>query len=251
MLRDLASGTGPNGPTAHAAPGSSPSFAVPPLSAQLSPGVISSMPATPGLLRSLGLEMCADFKRGNCHRGERCKFSHGDGTGREPFGIEMCADFKRGACFRDHCKFSHGESVLSAPQIVRPIAPRLGGLGVEMCADFKRGACFRERCRFSHGEGEMQLSLSSLSSLNATNLAPSQSPSLDVSEAAAKAAAALMAKETPRPKLEGPKIEVGSDVQFFHNGTWTIGTALAYSADGEKLTVLTDSEQLEASHRLG
>eukprot|EP00438_Fugacium_kawagutii_P009341 Skav234559 [mRNA] locus=scaffold2556:497961:515995:+ [translate_table: standard] len=211
------------------------------------------MPATPGLLRSLGLEMCADFKRGNCHRGERCKFSHGDGTGREPFGIEMCADFKRGACFRDHCKFSHGES---APQIARvvPVVPRLG---VEMCADFKRGACFRERCRFSHGEplGEMS-SLSSLS-LNGSSNLPSalpsalpspQSANLDVAEAAAKAAAALMAKETPKTREpHGPKIEVGSDVQFFHNGTWTIGTALAYSADGEKLTVLTDSEQLEAS----
>eukprot|EP00435_Cladocopium_sp_Y103_P059644 s1422_g21.t1 len=201
-----------------------------------------SIPVTPGLLPRPGVEMCADFKRGACHRGDRCKFSHG----REPLG-EMCADFKRGACFREHCKFSHegaslGPSLpLSASLSALPSLSARLGLGLEMCADFKRGACQRERCKFSHGDAPK------LSEVQPLSLSSPQSPSLDVSEAAAKAAAALMAKETPhipQPR-EVKSIEVGSDVQFLHNGSWTIGTALAYSGDGEKLTVLTDSEQLE------
>jgi len=75
-------------------------------------------------------EMCGDFKRGDCSRGDRCRFSHGDGKsggggggsrlddrgkygnsdwGRDK-GQEMCGDFKRGDCTRgDRCRFSHGE----------------------------------------------------------------------------------------------------------------------------------------------
>ena len=211
---------------------------------ELSIGGPPGLPMAPGPLPRPGVEMCADFKRGACHRGDRCKFSH---DGREPAGVEICADFKRGACFREHCKFSHeggtslGPSLpLSASLSALPSLSARLGLGLEMCADFKRGACQRERCKFSHGDAPRLSEVQPLSG---------QSPSLDVSEAAAKAAAALMAKETPIPQPEVKSIEVGSDVQFLHNGSWTIGTALAYSADGEKITVLTDSEQLEACLR--
>lgn len=225
LLRELSIGAGPSGPS----------------------GLSLPVPVAPGLPRPR-VEMCADFKRGACHRGDRCKFSHG----REAVGVEICADFKRGACFREHCKFAHeggtslGPSLpsLSALSALPSLSARLG-LGLEMCADFKRGACQRERCKFSHGDAPR------LSEVQPLSLPSAQSPSLDVSEAAAKAAAALMAKETPhipQPR-EVKSIEVGSDVQFLHNGSWTIGTALAYSADGEKITVLTDSEQLEACLR--
>lgn len=221
LLRELSIGAGPSGPSG------------------------LPVPVAPG--PRPGVEMCADFKRGACHQGDRCKFSHG----REAVG-EICADFKRGACFREHCKFAHeggtslGPSLpsLSALSALPSLSARLG-LGLEMCADFKRGACQRERCKFSHGDAPR------LSEVQPLSLPSAQSPSLDVSEAAAKAAAALMAKETPhipQPR-EVKSIEVGSDVQFLHNGSWTIGTALAYSADGEKITVLTDSEQLEACLR--
>ena len=206
------------------------------------------------------LEMCADFRRGACHRGDRCKFSH---DRREPGapGVEMCADFRRGACFREHCRFSHGEgpkgqslgvpsgvpSGVSVTSVLQTVIQAARGIGLEMCADFKRGACHRERCKFSHGDAPKRteainaipppLSLSSLSSLSLSS--PSPSSSLDVSQAAAKAAAALV---KPTPVQQVKSIEVGSDVQFLLNGNWTMGTALAYSADGEKLKVLTDSE---------
>lgn len=102
---------------------------------------------------------------------------------------------------------------------------------------------------------------------------------LNLAEAAAKAAAALMAKEAPtsrRPlagpmgppfgpgrvaprgplgtlgpilgsppekEVEAPSFEIGSDVQVLSQGQWKIGTVLAETATG--FLVLTDMEQLE------
>lgn len=80
-------------------------------------------------------EMCGDFKRGNCSRGDRCRFSHGDsggggsrgddrgGYGKSSWGgggdskrgrtegkydKKPCGDFQKGNCSRgDRCRFSH------------------------------------------------------------------------------------------------------------------------------------------------
>merc|ERR1740138_1017673 len=34
-------------------------------------------------------EMCGDFKRGDCSRGDRCRFSHGDGQGGKGQGKDF------------------------------------------------------------------------------------------------------------------------------------------------------------------
>mmetsp|Transcript_69067 Transcript_69067/g.174088 ORF Transcript_69067/g.174088 Transcript_69067/m.174088 type:complete len:254 (+) Transcript_69067:85-846(+) len=80
-----------------------------------------------------GREFCKDYMRGECVRGEFCKFSHdfkpaiqgpppgslppgGFGGPGIPFGVngsgkEMCGDFSRGVCRRgDRCKYSHGSA---------------------------------------------------------------------------------------------------------------------------------------------
>lgn len=55
-------------------------------------------------------EMCGDFRRGECSRGDRCRYSH-DGPGgvsTRVDGREICGDFKRGTCNRgDTCRYSH------------------------------------------------------------------------------------------------------------------------------------------------
>merc|ERR1719281_1283226 len=46
---------------------------------------------------SMGRELCGDFKRGDCRRGDRCRYSHGDGVlpgagahmGMPPMGCPM------------------------------------------------------------------------------------------------------------------------------------------------------------------
>jgi len=50
-------------------------------------------------------EPCGDFKRGDCNRGDRCRYSH-DLGGQDT--RELCGDFKRGDCNRgDRCRYSH------------------------------------------------------------------------------------------------------------------------------------------------
>lgn len=100
-----------------------------------------------------GREICGDFKRGMCTRGDTCKYSHNVAGGtsatgavqqQQPggFGREECADYKRGLCNRGAtCRYVHVEGFAG------------GGfnIGKEECGDFKRGVCFRgERCRYSH-----------------------------------------------------------------------------------------------------
>jgi len=55
-------------------------------------------------------EMCGDFRRGECSRGDRCRYSHEGpgGVSTRADGREMCGDFKRGMCSRgDTCRYSH------------------------------------------------------------------------------------------------------------------------------------------------
>ncbi|CAE8635667.1 unnamed protein product, partial [Polarella glacialis] len=103
---------------------------------------------------------CHDFQKGDCSRGDRCRFSHGDevfgrptgsfsnaGAWEAPRDVKMCGDFLKGICNRSNgCKFSH-EEVGRAESRGAWEAPR----DVKMCGDFQKGICHRgDRCKFSH-----------------------------------------------------------------------------------------------------
>ncbi|XP_036872847.2 muscleblind-like protein 3 isoform X2 [Manis javanica] len=74
--------------------------------------------AGPKLMRSDKLEVCREFQRGNCTRGEYdCRYAHpmdvsmidvSDNT------VRICMDYIRGRCFRERCKYFHPPAYLQA-----------------------------------------------------------------------------------------------------------------------------------------
>ena len=64
-----------------------------------------------------GDNVCRDFLRNVCRRGDRCKFSHpggdsgGDGQGaggaKLQDKMEFCHDFQNNRCNRSQCRFIH------------------------------------------------------------------------------------------------------------------------------------------------
>lgn len=54
--------------------------------------------------------ICYAFERGECDRGDRCRFSHGAASGDRgaPRSKGVCYAFQRGECERgDQCRYSH------------------------------------------------------------------------------------------------------------------------------------------------
>ena len=89
--------------------------------------------------------VCYAFQKGECTRGDACRFSHteGGGGGGGGFGARPaapCYAFQKGECSRgDSCRFSHDPNA-EAPQ--RSSQP---------CYAFQKGECTRgDSCRFSH-----------------------------------------------------------------------------------------------------
>ena len=93
--------------------------------------------------------VCYAFQKGECTRGDACRFSHvegGGGGGGGGYGggggggAPPCYAFQKGECTRgDSCRFSHDPNA-STPQ--RSSAP---------CFAFQKGECTRgDACRFSH-----------------------------------------------------------------------------------------------------
>ncbi|XP_042567232.1 muscleblind-like protein 1 isoform X15 [Cyprinus carpio] len=90
-----------------------------------SPGV-SSVPsaanaaaaAAQKLLRTDRLEVCREYQRGNCSRGETdCRFAHpADSTMIDPSDntVTVCMDYIKGRCSRDKCKYFHPPAHLQA-----------------------------------------------------------------------------------------------------------------------------------------
>jgi len=120
-------------------------------------------------------DICRDFLRNVCRRGDRCKFSHPtERAETETEGprlqdkMEFCHDFQNNRCSRNLCKFIHCSSDVEAefkksgylPPVVRDqvinkgIAvdfPATTYNGVPICKDYLKGLCVRDtRCKFRH-----------------------------------------------------------------------------------------------------
>lgn len=120
-------------------------------------------------------DLCRDFLRNVCRRGDRCKFSHPtEGEETETEGprlqdkMEFCHDFQNNRCSRNLCKFIHCSSDVEAefkksgylPPTVRDQVINKGIAvdfpatiynGVPICKDYLKGLCVRDtRCKFRH-----------------------------------------------------------------------------------------------------
>eukprot|EP00927_Polykrikos_kofoidii_P009348 TRINITY_DN1389_c0_g1_i1.p1 TRINITY_DN1389_c0_g1~~TRINITY_DN1389_c0_g1_i1.p1 ORF type:complete len:1390 (+),score=381.42 TRINITY_DN1389_c0_g1_i1:39-4172(+) len=126
------------------------------------------------------VELCGDFKKGNCNRGDRCRYSHGDGGGAQGWNNDKSSWGDDGAKKDEKDSWGGGKKDDSSwkgnswekkdvwETSVRGTAGNGGASGgggegttpaasstVELCGDFKRGNCNRgDRCRYSHGDGE-------------------------------------------------------------------------------------------------
>uniref|UniRef100_A0A673M0Z4 Muscleblind-like protein 1 n=1 Tax=Sinocyclocheilus rhinocerous TaxID=307959 RepID=A0A673M0Z4_9TELE len=78
----------------------------------------AAVSAAQKLLRTDRLEVCREYQRGNCSRGETdCRFAHpADSTMIDPSDntVTVCMDFIKGRCSRDKCKYFHPPAHLQA-----------------------------------------------------------------------------------------------------------------------------------------
>uniref|UniRef100_A0A8B9H8I9 Muscleblind-like splicing regulator 1 n=1 Tax=Astyanax mexicanus TaxID=7994 RepID=A0A8B9H8I9_ASTMX len=85
-----------------------------------SPGVapVPSSANAAKLLRTDRLEVCREYQRGNCSRGETdCRFAHpADSTMIDSSDntVTVCMDYIKGRCSRDKCKYFHPPAHLQA-----------------------------------------------------------------------------------------------------------------------------------------
>ena len=112
-------------------------------------------------------DVCRDYERGVCHRGNKCKFFHPpDIPPPDKNKLPVCRDFQNGICDRKNCKYMHITSqeertymkTGELPSNVR--RPGEGGPGGRskgsdnhdpVCKDFLNNLCDRgARCKFRH-----------------------------------------------------------------------------------------------------
>ncbi|XP_007108323.1 muscleblind-like protein 1 isoform X4 [Physeter macrocephalus] len=82
------------------------------------PGVPVPAAAAQKLMRTDRLEVCREYQRGNCNRGENdCRFAHpADSTmiDTNDNTVTVCMDYIKGRCSREKCKYFHPPAHLQA-----------------------------------------------------------------------------------------------------------------------------------------
>ncbi|XP_061486052.1 muscleblind-like protein 2 isoform X4 [Rhineura floridana] len=82
------------------------------------PVTVPGSATTQKLLRTDKLEVCREFQRGNCARGETdCRFAHpADSTmiDTNDNTVTVCMDYIKGRCMREKCKYFHPPAHLQA-----------------------------------------------------------------------------------------------------------------------------------------
>ncbi|XP_036411927.1 muscleblind-like protein 1 isoform X6 [Colossoma macropomum] len=105
-------------PSAPVLIGGSPGVAPVPSSANAAAAAAASAAAAQKLLRTDRLEVCREYQRGNCSRGETdCRFAHpADSTMIDSSDntVTVCMDYIKGRCSRDKCKYFHPPANLQA-----------------------------------------------------------------------------------------------------------------------------------------
>ncbi|XP_058274880.1 muscleblind-like protein 1 isoform X7 [Hemibagrus wyckioides] len=86
--------------------------------AAVAPVTSTANAAAQKLLRTDRLEVCREYQRGNCSRGETdCRFAHpADSTmiDSSENTVTVCMDYIKGRCSRDKCKYFHPPAHLQA-----------------------------------------------------------------------------------------------------------------------------------------
>lgn len=115
--------------------------------------------------------VCRDFLRNVCRRGERCKYVHPESREKNEKDqlqdrMMFCHDFQNNRCARNNCKFIHCDRETEEEykrsgylppgirdQVIRKgVAvdfPAVNG-GVPICKDFLKGRCGRDNCKYRH-----------------------------------------------------------------------------------------------------
>ncbi|XP_060039583.1 muscleblind-like protein 3 isoform X2 [Erinaceus europaeus] len=75
-------------------------------------------PTAPKIMRSDKLEVCREFQRGNCTRGENdCRYAHPTDVSMIEISdntVTICMDYIKGRCSREKCKYFHPPAHLQA-----------------------------------------------------------------------------------------------------------------------------------------
>ena len=105
-------------------------------------------------------QICRDFQRGVCSRGDKCKFAHPSGMGSEPKDQPMiCRDFQNGTCHRTTCKYLHVTNQEEKDFMRTGQLPAGNARGANrgrdpntpVCKDFLNNKCNRgSNCKFRH-----------------------------------------------------------------------------------------------------
>ena len=81
-------------------------------------GQVSACPCWPGCVRFMTPQVCREYQRGNCNRGENdCRFAHpADSTmiDTNDNTVTVCMDYIKGRCSREKCKYFHPPAHLQA-----------------------------------------------------------------------------------------------------------------------------------------
>ena len=93
---------------------------------------------------------CRYWRKGHCHMGPKCNFSHAD-----YFRTSLCPHFKNGRCPRADCTFAHGEEQRRSSKDQSYLGQ--GALDAfrrtRVCRQWREGQCpFGKSCSFSHAE---------------------------------------------------------------------------------------------------
>ncbi|KAF8358086.1 hypothetical protein PRIPAC_93081, partial [Pristionchus pacificus] len=114
-------------------------------------------------------DICRDFLKNICNRGNRCKFFHPSdspaGNDKEQ-EVHFCIDYQNRGCHRDNCRFVHvpreeadrykatKEFNIVLARAVAAVSTSDTINGIPVCKEFQTGKCSRSsgtaRCRYWH-----------------------------------------------------------------------------------------------------